>query len=252
MIDDSQKQLALQISAMIDHSLLHPTLTDKELQHGCETAMKWNTATVCVKPYHVHEAFNLLQSSLVKVCTVIGFPHGGSAMQIKVDETLKAIDDGACEIDMVVNIGKVLSDEWHYVQHEIETINTFCIANESILKVIFENDYLPNNDLKIKLTLMCKDLGVAFVKTSTGYGYNKQVNGMFATNGATLDDCKLMLAHAGKTMKVKAAGGIRTLKDVLAFKELGVARIGATATESIMHEILYPSQSHQNIESKGY
>lgn len=225
------------IAKMIDHSLLLPTMTDSDLIAGFEVALKWQTASVCVKPYAVGIAKKFLLESTVKVCTVIGFPHGSHATEIKKIEALQAIADGASELDMVVNIGKVLSNDWQYVKYEIEAVNTICKNNNALLKVIFENDFLPNDEYKIKLTQLCREIGVAFVKTSTGYGYTKQNDGTMATRGATLHDCSLMIQHAGNQMQVKAAGGIRTLSDVLQFKNIGVTRIGATATEAIMQEI---------------
>lgn len=230
-----------EIASMIDHSLLHPTMTDTDLIAGFETALKWNVASVCVKPYAVALCRKYLMESTVKVCTVIGFPHGSHTTSIKKIESLQAIADGATELDMVVNIGKILSNDWDYVKTEIAEINEICVNGNAILKVIFQNDYLPNDEYKLKLIHICRDIGVAFIKTSTGYGYNKLPDGNFATKGATLHDCKLMVDNAGSKMLVKAAGGIRTLSDLLAYRELGVARIGATATEAILQAI--PSTS---------
>jgi deoxyribose-phosphate aldolase len=231
------------IASMIDHSLLQPIMTETDLIAGFETALKWNVASVCVKPYAVALCQKHLMDSPVKVCTVIGFPHGSNSTSIKKIESLQAIADGAVELDMVVNIGKVLSNDWEYIKTEIAEINEICMQGKAILKVIFENDYMPNEAYKIMLTKICRELNVAFVKTSTGYGYNKVEDGHFATKGATLEDCTLMVQHAGPHMQVKAAGGIRTLKDLLAFRAIGVTRIGATATESIMQEFIAANQS---------
>jgi deoxyribose-phosphate aldolase len=225
-----------QLAKYIDHSLLHPTMTDKELEAGCAVALKYNTASVCIKPYAVKKAASLLSSSEVAVCTVIGFPHGSNTDSIKIEETIEACNNGAVEIDMVVNIGKVLSAEWDYVSKEIESINTACKKNGAILKVIFENDFL-NTDQKIKLCEICSNIGVAFVKTSTGYGYVKQDNGMFLTRGATLEDIKLMRNHCTPEVNIKAAGGIRTLSDMLKAIDAGATRIGATATAAILEEV---------------
>jgi len=225
-----------QLAKYIDHSLLHPTMTDKELEAGCAVALKYNTASVCIKPYAVKKAASLLSSSEVAVCTVIGFPHGSNTDSIKIEETIEACNNGAVEIDMVVNIGKVLSAEWEYVSKEIESINTACKKNGAILKVIFENDFL-NKDQKIKLCEICSKIGVAFVKTSTGYGYVKQNNGMFLTQGATLEDIKLMRNHCTPEVNIKAAGGIRTLSDMLKAIDAGATRIGATATAAILEEV---------------
>jgi deoxyribose-phosphate aldolase len=231
-----------QLAKYIDHSLLHPTMTDKDLKEGCAVALKYNTASVCIKPYAVKKAASLLSSSDVAVCTVIGFPHGSNTHSMKVEETVEACKNGAVEIDMVVNIGKVLSADWDYVYKEIESINSTCLNNGAILKVIFENVFL-NTDQKIKLCEICSNIGVAFVKTSTGYGYVKQDNGMFLTRGATLEDIKLMRNHCSPEVKIKAAGGIRTLSDMLKAIDTGATRIGATATAAILEEINGDSKS---------
>lgn len=220
---------------MIDHSILHPTATDEDLRKGCEVALKYGTATVCVKPYAVVEATRLLEGSDVGVCTVIGFPHGGSATAIKVAETRLACSDGASEIDMVVNIGKVMAGDWDYVRDEIQAINDETLLHGGIVKVIFENDYLTD-DLKIRLCEICNEVDVAFVKTSTGYGYVKGADGKFSAKGATIPDLQLMRKHTAPSIQVKAAGGIRTLDEMLAAIETGISRVGATATAAILDE----------------
>ncbi len=161
----------LEIAKMIDHSLLHPTMDDQTLKEGCELARKYNVASVCIKPYAVKMAVAMLQGSDVMVGTVIGFPHGNSRIDVKVFETEKALEDGAVEIDMVVN---------------------------------------------------------------SGYGYTKQADGTYNYKGATPEDLILMRKHSAPEVEVKAAGGIRTLEDTLKVRELGVTRIGATATEAII------------------
>lgn len=228
---------AQELAKYIDHSLLHPTMTDKDLKEGLEIALKYQTATVCIKPYAVKYAAEVLKNSGVGVCTVIGFPHGSNTTDLKVIETIEACRNGATEIDMVVNVGKVLGGDWDYVEQEIEQINQTCFDHNAILKVIFENDFL-NDDQKIKLCEICSKLHVAFVKTSTGYGFVKQENGMFLTKGATLQDLILMRKHSAPTVQIKAAGGIRNLKDMLAAIEVGATRIGATATVAIIEEFL--------------
>lgn len=224
----------LEIAKMIDHSLLHPTMDDQILKDGCELAKKYNVASVCIKPYAVKMAAGLLEGSDVMVGTVIGFPHGNSRVDVKVFETEKAIEDGAVEIDMVVNTGKVLSEDWEYVGNEIASVVEVTKKHRAALKVIFENDFLPEDKYKIKLCEICSALHVDFVKTSTGYGYTKQGNGSYNYKGATEHDLILMRKHAAPDVEVKAAGGVRTLNDTLKVKELGVTRIGATATESII------------------
>jgi deoxyribose-phosphate aldolase len=228
------KPTARDISKMIDHSLLHPTMTDKDLKDGCLLALKYDAASVCIKPYAVKMASEILKGSDVLVCTVIGFPHGNSTTEVKVFETLAAIKDGAHEIDMVVNIGKVLGKDWDFVKSEIKAINDACISNSAILKVIFENDYLTEDIFKIKLCEICSEVGVAFVKTSSGYGFIKQADGSYNYKGATEHDLKLMRKHSAPSIQIKAAGGVRTLEDTLKVMEWGVTRIGATATAAIM------------------
>lgn len=224
----------LEIAKMIDHSLLHPTMDDRALRDGCELARKYNVASVCIKPYAVKMAVGILEGSDVMVGTVIGFPHGNSTLEVKVFETEKAIEDGAVEIDMVVNTGKVLSEDWDYVSGEISAVVAITKKHGAALKVIFENDFLPEDKYKIKLCEICSGLHVDFVKTSTGYGYTKQADGSYNYKGATHHDLALMRKHAAPEVQVKAAGGVRTLEDTLKVRELGVTRIGATATEAII------------------
>ena len=223
------------LAKMIDHSLLHPTMTDTDLREGCALAILYDTASVCIKPYAVKEASQWLAGSSVLVGTVIGFPHGNSTTEIKVAECKKACEDGAVEIDMVVNIGKVLSREWAYVQAEIKAVNDEALSHGAIVKVIFENDFL-SAEHKIRLCEICSEVNVAFVKTSTGYGFVKDADGKFYTLGATVEDLILMRKHTAPQIKVKAAGGVRTLDDLLKVKETGVSRVGATATVAILEE----------------
>jgi deoxyribose-phosphate aldolase len=227
------------LAKTIDHSLLHPTMTDTDLIEGCELAKKYNVASVCVKPYQVKKAAELLSGTDVLICSVIGFPHGNSTISVKVFETKKAIDEGATEIDMVVNIGKVLSEDWQYIDDEIKAISTETKSNKAILKVIFENDFLPLDKYKIKLCEICNKYMVEFVKTSTGYGFVKQPAGSYNYKGATEHDIKLMRKHAAPGIQIKAAGGIRTLEDALNAMEWGASRIGATATAAILNQLSF-------------
>ena len=224
-----------ELAKMIDHSLLHPTMTDQQLKQGCDIARQYNTASVCIKPYAVKQAAEWLEGSDVLVGTVIGFPHGNSATEIKVTETQKACDDGAVEVDMVVNIGKVLGGDWDFVQDEIAVVLKAAHNGGAILKVIFENDYLQDEHI-ITLCEICSAAGVDFVKTSTGYGFVKGDDGKYSYQGATHHHLKLMRQHAAPEVQVKAAGGVRTLDDLLAVRELGVTRVGATATVAILEE----------------
>ena len=221
------------LARMIDHSLLHPTMTDADIAAGCRLARQYDVATACVKPYAVGPAKDILAGSDVGVCAVIGFPHGNSSTAIKVAETIAAAREGASEIDMVINIGKALGGEWDYVSREIQAINDAAIANHAILKVIFENDYLKDEHI-IRLCQICSGHGVAFVKTSTGYGFVKQPSGDYKYKGATDHHLKLMREHCAPNVAIKAAGGVRTLDDLLRVRSLGVARIGATATAAIL------------------
>ncbi|WP_375444471.1 deoxyribose-phosphate aldolase [uncultured Fibrella sp.] len=224
------------IAKMIDHSLLHPTLTDAELREGCAVALHYDVASVCIKPYAVPLAAELLAGSNVLVGTVVGFPAGSSTTAVKVAETIQACRDGAVEVDMVVNIGKVLGEEYGYVRDEIRAVHEACLAHGAILKVIFENDYLPGDTYIIRLCKICTEVGAEFVKTSTGYGFVKGVDGRYSYEGATIPHLQLMLDHVGPNVRVKAAGGVRTLDGLLQVKAMGVSRLGASATAAIMQE----------------
>ncbi|MFZ9661811.1 MAG: deoxyribose-phosphate aldolase [Chitinophagaceae bacterium] len=225
-----------EIAKMIDHSLLQPTLTDQELEIGCKVAATYQTASVCIKPYAVRNAIKWLKGTDIPVCTVIGFPHGSATIENKVAETIDACINGALEIDMVVNIGKVISEDWQYIQHEISEINNAAITHHAIVKVIFENDFLSDQH-KIRLCKICSEIGVAFVKTSTGYGYFKGEDGKFTTKGATVADVRLMRENSDPKVQVKAAGGVRTLDELMIMREAGATRIGATATIAILEEL---------------
>ena len=223
------------LAKMIDHSLLHPTMTDAIIGLGCELARKWQVATACVKPYSIPLARSVLSGSDVAICAVIAFPHGNSMPEIKIAEAEKAVADGATEIDMVVNIGKVLGGDWPYVSAEIKQVNQVVIAGGAILKVIFETDFLQDEHI-IRLCQICSEHRVAFVKTSTGYGFVRQTNGLYTYLGATDHNLKLMRAHCAPQVQIKAAGGVRTLDDLLRVRALGVTRIGATTTEIILED----------------
>ena len=215
---------------MIDHSILHPTLTDEDLRRECEVAKKYDTASVCVKPYAVKQAVELLKGSDILVGCVIGFPAGNSSIDVKVFETEKACQDGAVEIDMVINIGKALQGDWNYIKKEIRSVTEASHKHNAIVKVIFETDFVTQTEDKIKLCEICTEVGADYVKTSSGFGFVKQTDGSYNYTGATLDDLKLMRKHSGPNVKVKAAGGVRTLDDLIKVKEAGATRSGATAT----------------------
>jgi deoxyribose-phosphate aldolase len=225
----------LDLAKMIDHSLLHPTMTDAELRAGLAIARDCACATACVKPYAVPLATAALAGSGVGVCAVAGFPHGNSHPEIIAAEAVRAIAEGATEIDIVANAGHVLGGEWDRVSSALQIVNDAVTARGAILKVIFENDYLPDAAI-IRLCEICTALHVAFVKTSTGYGFVKQANGDYNYRGATDHHLRLMRAHCGPAVQIKAAGGVRTLDDLLRVRTLGVTRIGATATRAILGE----------------
>jgi deoxyribose-phosphate aldolase len=226
------------LAKMIDHSILHPTLTDEDLIKQCAVALRYNVASVCVKPYAVKQASEILKNSTVKVGCVIGFPHGNSSVSVKVFETEQACKDGASEIDMVINIGKALSGDWDYVEKEIIEVTDAAHRLNSIVKVIFETDYITKSEDKTRLCQICTSAGSDFVKTSTGFGYVKQPNGYFNYIGATVEDIRLMRKHSGPNVQVKCAGGVRTLDDLLKMKEAGATRSGATTTEAILSEAI--------------
>lgn len=225
-----------ELAKMIDHSILQPTYTDEDLEKQCQIAKKYNVASVCVKPYAVKKAVQHLRGSHVKIGCVIGFPHGNSATSVKVFEAEQACEDGSSEIDMVINIGKVLGGEWEYVENEIRIVTETCHKNNAIIKVIFETDYVTKTEDKIRLCEICTVVGADFVKTSTGYGFVKQPDGSYNYKGATVEDVELMRKYSGPSVQVKCAGGVRTLDDLLKMKNAGATRSGATATEAILEE----------------
>lgn len=225
------------LAKMIDHSLLHPTMTDADVQAGLELSRDYDVATACIKAYSIPQALEVLAGTDVLPCAVIGFPHGNSTTGIKVIEAESAALAGAGEIDMVVNVGKVKGGDWDYVRREVDLINQAVVAAGAILKVIFENDYLTNEEV-IRLSELCSEVKVAFIKTSTGYGFVKGSDGKYSYQGATHEHLKLMRQHAAPEVQIKAAGGVRTLDDLLAVRELGVTRIGATATKVILNDAI--------------
>jgi len=224
------------IMKMVDHSLLAPNLTDQQLTDGCEIAAKYNTASVCVKPYHVKAAAELLDGTDVLVGGVIGFPHGNSTTAIKLAETEQILSDGAVEVDMVINVGKVLSGDWDYVLAEISAIVEAAHARGAIVKVIFENDLLPEDSDKVQLCDICTQAGADFIKTSTGYNYIKGEDGKYSYQGATLDDLALMIDNTPDSVQVKAAGNSGTLERVLLMKEMGVTRTGTGKTVKLFED----------------
>lgn len=214
-----------ELARMFDHSLLQPHLTDADLVTGCHLARELNVASVCIKPYAVSLAAKLLAGSTVQATTVIGFPHGGHLTAVKVFEAERALADGATELDMVVNVGKVLSGEWNYVADDIAAVVRVAHAAVAKVKVIFENAYLKDEHKKM-LCRICGEVRADWVKTSTGY----------AETGATVEDLKLMREHSPAWVQVKAAGGVRTFEKLMEVRAIGVTRVGATATKAILDD----------------
>ncbi len=214
-----------QIAKMIDHSLLNPALTTGELETGCQLALRYNVASVCIMPYYVARCAELLSCSTVQPSTTIGFPHGGQHTAIKLAEAEQAMKDGATELDIVINISQARSGNWKYVAGEIRKLTDCCHASGALIKVIFENAF-HDEAAKIRLCEICGDAGVDWVKTSTGY----------AATGATMEDLRLMRKYSPARVQIKAAGGVRDLDTLLAVREIGVTRAGATRTASILDE----------------
>lgn len=232
-----------QLAGMIDHSLLHPTLTDQELEDGCQLAVKYGVASVCIKPYAVRRAAKLLAGSGVRVGCVIGFPHGNACTESKRYETELACGDGAVEIDMVINIGKALGGDWDYVEQDVKAVCDEAHRHGAKVKVIFENDYfgrggagLDGDSFKRKLCQICERAGADWVKTSTGFGFVKQPDGSYNYQGATAHDLELMRAACSPKVQVKAAGGVRDLDGLMRVRDLGASRCGASATAAILDE----------------
>jgi len=213
-----------QLAKTIDHSLLKPEMTRAEVVAGCQLARDYNVASVCVRPCDVAVAAEILHGTTVKVGTVIGFPHGTTTTAVKVFEAEEAMRNGAVELDMVLNIGRLRSGELDFVQQDIAAVVN-AARGKAIVKVIFENAYL-SDEQKVAACKACEAAGAHFVKTSTG----------FAPSGATLPDLKLMRASVGPQVQVKAAGGVRTLATALDVLEAGCTRFGATATAAILDE----------------
>ncbi|MCA9047983.1 MAG: deoxyribose-phosphate aldolase [Planctomycetaceae bacterium] len=234
------------ISKMIDHSLLMPTMTQADLEAGIRLAADYDTASVCIMPYYLKRCAEMLADTTVKPSTTIGFPHGGHTTAVKRAEAEAAVADGCQELDMVVNISQVLSGHWDYVRTDILAVIEVAHGAGRKVKVIFENCYLKD-DQKVRLCEICSELNADWVKTSTGYG----------TGGATTDDLKLMRQHAADRVQVKAAGGVRDFDRLLEVRAVGVTRVGASATKAILDECrrrlgLTPVESTGTTTATGY
>lgn len=204
-----------EIAEMIDHSLLKPTLTDQDIIDGCNLAKEYQVASVCVRPSDLPLCRQILAGSDVLLTTVIGFPHGTTTTKTKVAESAEAIENGAVELDVVLNIGKLRSGEYDYVADDLRAVISLAHEKGVLVKVIFENCYLSKEEI-IKACEICNEVGADYVKTSTGYG----------SGGATDEDLKLMRQHAAPNVKIKAAGGVRTLERAIEVRRLGVTRFG--------------------------
>jgi deoxyribose-phosphate aldolase len=240
-----------ELAKTIDHSLLHPTMTDRELAAGCRLAKKYQVASVCIKPYAVKAAAALLRGSGVAVGAVVGFPHGSSTTASKRYETERACRDGATEIDMVINIGKALSGDWAYVEEDIRAVVREAHRRGAIVKVIFENDFLEGDAIKKRLCRISERAGADFVKTSTGYGFVKRADGSYGYQGATEHDLVLMRKHVSRKVQVKAAGGVRDLDALMHVRDLGTTRCGATATAAMLDEYKRRVKSERSAPKAG-
>jgi deoxyribose-phosphate aldolase len=228
------------IAKTIDHSLLRPELDDAFVEDGCRLAARYDVASVCVPPVHVRRAADILAGTDVKVGTVVGFPHGYATTETKVAETRQALAEGATEIDMVLPIGALKSGRDADVQADIAAVVEAAAVGGAIVKVIFENAYLTDDE-KVRACRLTEAAGAAFVKTSTG----------FAPTGATHDDLRLMRANTSAHVQVKAAGGVRTLDALLEVMALGVTRIGATATAAIIDDFRARKAGAQPLATAG-
>lgn len=211
------------LARMIDHALLKPMQTDADLKQGCLQAAGWKVFSVCVRPCEVRLAVQELKGSSVQVGTVIGFPQGGHHPRIKLAEAAQALADGASELDMVANLGKIRENSWSYLTDEVAPILEMTRRQKRILKVILETAMLSAQE-KIGACETLGRLGVDFVKTSTGYG----------DGGATVDDVRLMRGASPAGVQVKASGGIRTLEQAMALVEAGATRLGTASTGSLL------------------
>ncbi|NLX61669.1 MAG: deoxyribose-phosphate aldolase [Tissierellia bacterium] len=210
------------INSIIDHTLLKPEATSIMVENLCKEAIEFGFAAVCVNPYYVKKAKSLLKDSNVKVATVVGFPLGANTKEVKAFEAKKAVEDGADEIDMVINIGALKNKDYEYVKEDIRAV-VDAVEGKAIVKVIIETCLLSKEE-KINACKLSKEAGADFVKTSTG----------FSTGGATVEDVKLMKETVGDSMKIKASGGIRNFETAKAMIEAGASRIGASSSIKIV------------------
>ncbi|MEY4436673.1 MAG: hypothetical protein RL100_137 [Actinomycetota bacterium] len=220
-----------QVAKTIDHSILKPDFTYSDVVAGAELALKYNTASYCIRPMDVATAAKILAGSTVAVCTVIGFPHGSSTTATKAFETADAISNGATEIDMVLNISALISGDFDTVEKDIRAVVDVAHAKGASVKVIFETAFL-NDELIVKACELTERAGADYVKTSTG----------FASEGATTHNVALMKQTVGERLKVKSSGGVRTLDQLLDYMDLGVTRSGCSATQAVLEEFLQKAE----------
>ena len=220
-----------QVAKTIDHSILKPDFTYADVEAGAQLALKFNTASYCIRPMDVAAAAKALAGSTVNVCTVIGFPHGSTTSAVKAFETADAIKNGATEIDMVINVSALLSGDYDFVEQDIRGVVEVAHAAGASVKVIFETAFL-NDELIVKACELTEQAGADYVKTSTG----------FASEGATLHNVKLMKATVGDRLKVKSSGGVRTLDQLIDYMDAGVTRSGCSATQQVLEEFIAKAQ----------
>ena len=232
-----QISCANQLVGLFDHAILKPTMTDDEMRKQMRSLRRYPLASICIKPYAVKMAVEEMAGTGVAVGTVIGFPHGTALPEIKAAEAEAAFRDGAHDVDMVVNVGKVLSKDWDYVRQDISGVLKVAREHGGIIKVIFETDYLAHDEDKIMLCEICSELKVDYVKTSTGFGFVMRANG-YGYTGATEHDVELMRRYSAIGVGVKPSGGVRSLDSVLRMVELGATRIGTASTEAIYAQAL--------------
>jgi len=211
----------MELNSYIDHTNLKQVGTLKDIEALCNEAINYHFASVCVAPYYVPLAKKLLKGSTVSVCTVIGFPNGYSTKEVKVFEAINAVENGADEIDMVININAVKNKDFDYVKDEIEEIRD--AIDGHVLKVIIETCFLTEEEIA-KMTKICNETYVNFIKTSTGFG----------SRGASIEDLKIINENKNEVLEIKASGGIKTLEDAEAFIKEGATRLGTSSGVAIM------------------
>jgi deoxyribose-phosphate aldolase len=222
------------LARTIDHALLQPTLSEREFEVGCDVALRYSVAALCVKSADVQRAEKRLRGSPVAVCAVVGFPHGNAPVKVTAYESTVAMEEGATEIDAVINVSRVLAQDFEFVTEQIATLNATVTDRGGLLKVIFETGLIGDPLLKVRLCEICKTVKVAFVKTSTGFATEKLADGTLRPLGATEQDVRLLVEHAAPICQVKASGGIRTREAVERFLALGATRIGTASTADIL------------------